>query len=243
MQGAAQVCQSYHRAEGAHQRNAGNQNAVKPHRVPLVQHGRDKEHGQVKYQNHGVGACCIVSGGAFHPLFVFGKRFGAAVHFRQTCLPLAVLLNLRQSPETVQYEAAQVTGFGAKPHTVFPTEPGGDEGHRHADYQVSGQSQQALTPMVLTHKQTHEDGKQGGNGSRRDGVGIEYLKQLNVGGNNRDQVALVLSLQLCRAEPAQSLKDFVPDQGQQFKRDEVIASLLPIAQHRPQQRKNRHADK
>ncbi len=31
-------------------------------------------------------------------------------------------------PETVQYEAAQVTGFGAKPHTVFPTEPGGDGG-------------------------------------------------------------------------------------------------------------------
>ena len=98
LQGAAQVCQSYHRAEGLISAMLGIRTPSNPTACRWYSMAETKSMARSSTENHGVGACCIVSGGAFHPLFVFGKRFGAAVHFRQTRLPLAVLLNLRQSP-------------------------------------------------------------------------------------------------------------------------------------------------
>lgn len=66
---------------------------------------------------------------------------------------------------------------------------------------------------------------------------IEHLQQLDVGGDDADEIALVLALQLGRAELAQSGKDLVPDQCQQLEGDKVVAGLLCITKQAPYQSK------
>lgn len=57
-------------------------------------------------------------------------------------------------------------------------------------------------------------------------MGIEHLQQLNVGGDDGDEVTSVPALQLGGAQPPQNPEHPVPDEGQQLKGDEMIARLL-----------------
>ena len=41
-------------------------------------------------------------------------------------------------------------------------------------------------------------------------MGVEHFQQLNVGGDDRNQVALVPALQLGRAEPPQRTEHLIP---------------------------------
>lgn len=66
-------------------------------------------------------------------------------------------------------------------------------------------------------------------------MGVEHLQQFNVRGDDADEVSLVFALQLGRAKTAQDGKDTIPQQGQQFEGDEMVAGLFAVAQHAPQQ--------
>ena len=74
-------------------------------------------------------------------------------------------------------------------------------------------------------------------------MGVEDLQQLNVGGDDRNQVALVPALQLGRAEPPQRTEHLVPQKGQQLEGDEMVAGLLRIPQESPHDGKDHHTDK
>ena len=60
-------------------------------------------------------------------------------------------------------------------------------------------------------------------------MSIKQLYRLDIGGDNTDQVALILSLQLCRAETAQSREHLVPQKCQEMKGNIMVAILLRIA--------------
>ena len=68
---------------------------------------------------------------------------------------------------------------------------------------------------------------------------IEDFQQLDITGNQRNQIPPVFSLQLCRTEPAKSRKYLMPDDCQQLKRDIMIAFLLKVVENSP---KNSQAD-
>ena len=71
-------------------------------------------------------------------------------------------------------------------------------------------------------------------------MGIEHFQQFNVRSDDRDQVTLVLALQLGRTEPAQCAKYLIPDQRQQLEGDEVVAGLLRVPQKTTNQCENQN---
>ena len=80
-----------------------------------------------------------------------------------------------------------------------------------------------------------------GDAYRRDGVGVEHLQRLDVGGDQGDQVAPVAAFQLCGGQAAQRAEHLIPDERQQPEGDIVVGRLLRIAQHAAQQGKHQNA--
>ena len=73
-------------------------------------------------------------------------------------------------------------------------------------------------------------------------MGVEYLQQFNVGGDDRNQVSLVPTLQLGGAEPPQRPEHLVPQKRQQLEGDEMVAGLFRIPQKAADNGKHHHAD-
>ena len=65
---------------------------------------------------------------------------------------------------------------------------------------------------------------------------VKYLEQLDIRRDDRDQVALIPALQLCRAQLSKCCKDLVANDRQQFKCNEMISVLLRIMQKPAQHR-------
>ena len=74
-------------------------------------------------------------------------------------------------------------------------------------------------------------------------MGIEHLQLLDVGGDQRDQVAPVTALQLGGGQAAERAEHLIPDEGQQLEGDIVVGGLLCVAQHAAQQGKDKDAGK
>ena len=72
---------------------------------------------------------------------------------------------------------------------------------------------------------------------------VKYFQQFNVCCNNGNQISFISSVQFCRTELSQNRKYFVTDQCKQFKRNIMIAGLLPIVQNSPQHCKDCKRDK
>ena len=66
--------------------------------------------------------------------------------------------------------------------------------------------------MVAANKGNQYDGEQESNTNGGNGMGIENFQQFNIRSDDGDQVALILTLQFCRAQTAQSTEHLVPDQ-------------------------------
>ena len=243
LQRAAQIGQRHHRAEGTHQGNGGKDHAGKVHGAPQAEQNRGKEHGQVKEQNHGVGAGRVAAGGAFHALLVPGQRVAAGGHPLQALSALTILPDLIQAAQAVQHIAAQLARTVAEPQPIVTAEPGGQHRDHNAHHQVGRQRQKAQRPVKAADEETENGAEQHRNGNGGDGVGVKYLQQLNVRGDDRDEVALVPPFQLGGAEAAQGAEHLVPNKGQKFERNVMVAGLLPVAQRSAQQRKDDHGGK
>ena len=63
------------------------------------------------------------------------------------------------------------------------------------------------------------------------GVGIEHLQQLHIGGNKGDKIALVPALKLCGAKSSQRFEHLVPDYCKEREGYVMIGFLLGISQH------------
>ena len=59
---------------------------------------------------------------------------------------------------------------------------------------------------------------------------IEDFEQLDIRRYNRDQVAFIPPVELCRTEPPEGAEDLIADQRQQLERNKVIAGLLPVSE-------------
>ena len=64
-------------------------------------------------------------------------------------------------------------------------------------------------------------------------MGVKDLQKLNITGDQRDQIAPSLTLQLCRSQTPQGGKYLVPDDRQQFECDVVSAGLFSITKQCP----------
>ena len=79
---------------------------------------------------------------------------------------------------------------------------------------------------------------------RRNRMGVEKLKKLDVASQKRNQAALLLSVEFCRAERAEFFKDKGADSGKERESDKVIAILLGIMKHSPKDsRENKEFDR
>ena len=67
---------------------------------------------------------------------------------------------------------------------------------------------------------------------------IEDLEELDIRRYNRDQVAFIPLVQLCRTEPPEGAEDLIADQRQQLERDKVVAGLFPVSEPGPKDGEN-----
>ncbi len=67
-------------------------------------------------------------------------------------------------------------------------------------------------------------------------MGVEYLQQFDVGGNDRNQITLVPAIQLGRAESSQRPEHLVPQKRQQFEGDESGYTPVPHTAETPARR-------
>ena len=97
--------------------------------------------------------------------------------------------------------------------------------------------------MVAADEAAENHREQQRDGCGRDGVRIKDFQKLDIGGNDRNQVALVAPFEFGGAEAAQRAKDVIANQCQELEGDKVVAGLLRIAEAAAYQRKHQHADK
>ncbi len=206
---------------------------------PQIEGRGGKEHGQVKAPQDQLGSGGAAARRAFEPFLLPGKRLGAALHLLQAGGPCAVLQGFGQTAQAVQHKARQRPRSGAQPQAVRPAGTG--DGHRqcHAHHGVGRQGQRPQQRMIAADKPRQKDAEQQRDERRGDGVGVEYFQQLNVRSDDRNQIAFFPTFQLGGGQAAQGAEHFIPQQRQQFEGDEVVAGLLAVAQHRPQNRQNR----
>ena len=97
--------------------------------------------------------------------------------------------------------------------------------------------------MIPGRKAGHAGHTEDRDADRRNGVGIEHLQLLDVGGDQGDQVTPVTALQLGGGQAAECAEHLIPDEGQQLEGDIVVGGLLCVAQHAAQQGKDKDTDK
>ena len=139
---------------------------------------------------------------------------------------------------------SETSALASADHASLPAAPlPVSHGDQDTHHQVRCQSQKSRKIVIASQKHYHDAGSENGDGNGRNGMSVEHLQQLNVCGDDGDQVSLVPPLQLGRAELAQSLKDFVANDSQQLEGNIVIAILFQIVQNPPQHRKCQHQRK
>ena len=235
LEGGAQVGQSYHRAKGGHEGNEGNEHPAKVYLTLFQQHQPQGQQRQVVEPDDGVGDGGVGAGDTAHVLLHPAQIVGAALQLTKT-LGLAVVLDgLIHPPQAVQYKGGQLPCLLAHPVAGIPGAARGQHGEENAHGGVGQQSQHPVGPVEPGQKGGGEQAHYQGNGGRGDGVGVEHLQQLNIGGDDRDQIPLVPPVQLGRGQAAQGGKYLLAQNSQQFKGNVVVAGLLSVAEHPAQQ--------
>ena len=97
--------------------------------------------------------------------------------------------------------------------------------------------------MITGRKAGHAGHTEDRDADRRNGVGIEHLQLLDVGGDQGDQVAAVTALQLGGGQAAERAEHLIPDEGQQLEGDIVVGCLLCVTQNAAQQGKHQNTCK
>ena len=126
----------------------------------------------------------------------------------------AILNGFVQPANAFQHISGQFAGLAPQVVTQGAAAFGNDEGQRHAHTDESRQRKQAQAPMETADKDHHDDLHQESNADGRNGVGVEYFQQFHVRRDQGNQIAFVPPFQLGRAQAAQGLKHFIPDDSQ-----------------------------
>ena len=71
-------------------------------------------------------------------------------------------------------------------------------------------------------------------------MGIEHLQKFDITGEQGDQIASPVALQLGRCQLSQRAKNTIPDDCQQLKGDVMAAGLFSISKDRPGHRTDEH---
>ena len=85
----------------------------------------------------------------------------------------------------------------------------------------------------MADENDHYDGVYKPDGNRRNRMGVEYLKEFNIRGDQIDKIALILCLKFCRAEFPQSGKDLMPEQGEKAERNIMVAAFTDMGAEIP----------
>ena len=238
LQRRAQSGKGDHGAEGAHHGKGCDEAALKAHKQ-----GRGKQHCQVKQQNYQARGRAVSAGGPLHLFLRLCQAVGLGIHLLQPLLAPAILDGFRKAPQAVQDKGGQLPRFSPEAGTQIPAAPGGHQGDDGPHREIGRQSQRAQRWVNSSDEHHQNAAEQDRNADGGNGMGIEHFQKLNVGGDDGNQVPLVLPFQLGRAQSAQSAKYPVPNQGQQLKGNVVVAGLLRIAKEPPHQGEDQHRPK
>ena len=231
---AGQARQGDHRAEGAHHSHGPDQHLPEAGRALPVQPDSQKQHEKGKAGNDTAGQRRTQPGILLHLLLFSAQRFRPAPDLRKPCLLPAELQRLAQAPQAVQEKAVKIPEFIPVSAPRIPAQPGDQPGHEQPHQQIAAGSRQAHERMQPVKESQHQRAGNHRDQDRGNRMRIKHLQQLDIAGDNGDQVALFLCLQLCRRQPAQRAENFIPDQRQQMKGNVMIAELLSVMQDSPQ---------
>ena len=242
-QAGTKVCQRHHRAKGAEGRKGAHQYALHAHFTALVKVQAHTQHGQHREQDQGVRDGHGQALAVFHRLLLFAQHLTVGRDALGAGCGVLILQGVLQAAQAFQHIAV---GIGQ----CLTVLPGGTVAalcapHRqgHAHQQIARQQHQRRQDVPAAHKARHADDADARDADGRNGVGVEHLQRLDVGRDERDQVAAVTAFQLCRGQTAQGTEHLIADQGQQLEGDIVVGCLLCVTQNAAQQRKHQNAGK
>ena len=242
-QADAKVCQCHHRAKGAQGRKGAHQHPLGTQFSALVKAQAGAQHGQHREQDQGIGQGNGQALAVLEELLLFAQRLTVGRDALGTGCGVLILQGILQAPQAFQHIAV---GIGQ----CLTVLPGGTvaalcaphrQGHTHQ--QIACQQHQRRQDVPAAHEARHADDADARDADGRNGVGVEHLQRLDVGRDERDQVAAVTAFQLCRGQTAQGTEHLIADQGQQLEGDIVVGCLLCVTQNAAQQRKHQNAGK
>ena len=242
-QAGSEVGQCHHRPEGAESRQGADQDALGSHPAGLIQVQAYPQHGQCGAEDEGIGHAhghtfAVLQGGLLPPqrLALGGDACGTA----GGVLILQGVLQTAQAFEDVAVGVGQSLPILPR-RRVAPF--GRPDGQSHPHQQIACEQNQGGQNVITCGKAEHSDYTEECDAEGRNGVGVEDLQRLNVGGDEGDQVAPIPPFQLGGGQAAEGTEHLVANQGQQLEGDIVVGSLLRVPENAAQQRKDKDAAK
>ena len=158
------------------------------------------------------------------------ERRRARIDLLRALRAAIVLDGLVQPVKRIQDICVKLAHLVAHFQANIPAAPTIPNGNDDAYDQVRDQGDYACNPMLQPQKHDHERRNDYRDGNGRNRMGVKHFQQLDVARDERNEVALIASLQLGRRQRAQLHKHLVPDDGQHLKGYVMVAVLLAVMQ-------------
>ena len=230
LQAAAQVRNRDHRAEGGHERRHARKGLPGIDRALCAKRCGKHHHGHIKPEHQTVRRRHAARRTALQAIFHLRQRIHAGIKLLGPHTRLAELQRFAQTAQAVEHERVHgAEGIAQLPAAISRRTRGSPRRH-HADQDIRRKRGNGQLPADAADEGDHDGADQHGDEHRGEGMRVEHLKQLDVRGHERHQIAFAAALELRRGKRAQLAEHSVADKGQDAKRQIVVAHLLAIMQ-------------
>ncbi len=240
LQRGAQVRHHNNWAERRHQCRHGNESLPRINHVRKAQTACKRHHGHVKRQHQAVGKRHRHCAAALQSPLHASERVHVLIKLGCALGSTSELQRLAQTAQAIKHKRVHGAKRIAQGTSVASGSPRGYPGRDNAYNQIGHKRRQTQLPGNRADKRNHHRAYRRGNKHRRKRVRIKHLKQLHVRGNQRHQIAFAAAFQLRRRQRAQLAKHAIAHQGQNLKRQVVVAHLLAVVQRPANQAAYRH---
>ena len=221
---------SHHRTERTHDGDRRDDHGREPYGPYAELEDGDGKRRNREELDGGVGHRALRRLYAGKPLLQPTKRTRALVDGTAAHGALPVLDRFVQAVQRLEDEAVHPGERFAEREADLRAATAVRDRDKNAHHRVACKGDQRDGRALRRDERRHAGGDDDGDRDGRYRMGVEDLEQLDVGGDERNEIALVASLELRGAECPQHGEDAVTDDGEQAECDEVVAILLAVVQ-------------
>ena len=230
LQAAAQVRDGDHRAERRHQGGHAHERLTGIDDALRAERAGERDHGHIERQNQSVRGRHAARRTALQTILHLRKRIHPSIKLLGSRMLLAELQRFAKTPQAIEHERVHAAKGIAQLPAAIPCRTRRNPRRHRSDQDVRDERADGQLPADAADEGDHGGAHQHGDDHRGEGVRIEHLKEFDVRGHKRHQVAFAAALELRRGKRAQLAEHAVADERQDLERKIVVAHLLAIMQ-------------